>query len=201
MERQRLLQSFVETPHRRLVQEVEFRAAAPEGGLGLDVGGQLVGGLELAAPRLLQLLRQVGDDVLPLVPLAPLDGRLGPEDARDGGARRPLAPSRTTRSPWATRRPRSTRWRRKAAQTRSFSVAVCTNPRTTFSPVSVTPSAITMRSRAKVFPSSSRATMSKAARSRSWNAWSWAALAWMKRRETVDALKPKVAGTASAAAT
>ena len=29
MERQRLLQSFVETPHRRLVQEAEFRPAAP----------------------------------------------------------------------------------------------------------------------------------------------------------------------------
>ena len=86
------------------------------------------------------------------------------------------------------------------AQTRSFSVEVWTNPRTIFSPVSVTPKAITMRSLAKVFPSRSSATTSYTPRSRSWNAWSWAALAWIKRRDTVEALKPNVAGTASAAA-
>ena len=38
---------------------------------------------------------------------------------------------------------RSISWRRNVAQTRLFSVAVCTSPNTRFSPVMVTPSAIT----------------------------------------------------------
>ena len=46
--------------------------------------------------------------------------------------RRPFAPSITQRSPWSVLRPRSTSARRKAAQTRSFSVAVWTKPRRTF---------------------------------------------------------------------
>ena len=74
---------FVETPDGRLVQQAEFRPAAAEPGLGLPVRGAFVGRLELPPPGILQPFRQIGDDVLPLVPLAPLDGSLGAEDARD----------------------------------------------------------------------------------------------------------------------
>jgi hypothetical protein len=42
----------------------------------------------------------------------------------------------------------------------------------TFSPVRVIPSAITMRSSAKVFPSRSRTTTSVVSSRRSWSAWS-----------------------------
>ena len=58
------------------------------------------------------------------------------------------------------RSPRSTSSRRNAAQTFRFSVAVCTNPRSTFSPVIVMPTAATISSSANVLPSRSRATTS-----------------------------------------
>ncbi len=104
------------------------------------------------------------------------------------------------RRPWAVWSPRSPSSRRKAAQTVSFSVAVWTKPRRTFSPCRVIPRARIMLSSAKVFPSKTKATMSCVSSRRSRKARSFRALARMNRRDSLDGLRPKVAGRASAQA-
>ncbi len=95
-------------------------------------------------------------------------GTSSPNTSRTA-ARRPFAPSRTTRSPAGAVNPRSTSSRQNAAHTRVFSVAVCTSPRRRVSPVVVTPKAITTWSAAKDVPSSTRTSHSASSCRRSWS--------------------------------
>lgn len=62
----------------------------------------------------------------------------------------------------------------------------------------VTPTAVTIPSSAKVFPSITIARNVSLSSRRSSSACTWRALARMNRRETEEALSPKAAGTASA---
>jgi len=122
---------------------------------------------------------QIAHHVLPLVPLTALDRDVSAETSCTA-ARRPFAPSRTTSNPCGARKPRATSSCRKAAQTRLFSVAVCAIPRMRFSPVVVTPRAITIWSDAKCFPSSSSTSHSRSSCRRSCNCRSAVALVRMK---------------------
>lgn len=165
-----LLAPLVETLHRRLVQEAELGPQLEQRGLRLGIARPLVGRLELPAPGGLLGLGQVPHRVFPLVPLALLDHGLGTEDGLHG-LPEPLGAVDDAEEPVPPyRRPRATSSRRKAAQTRSFSVAVWTKPRRTFSPWTVIPRARTIASSAKVFPSRTRATRSYRSSRRSWRA-------------------------------
>ena len=80
-------------------------------------------------------------------------------------------------------------------------MSVSTNPSKRFSPVRVTPSAITRVASANVLPSKNSAANRSRDRSRSWNSLSFAALASTNARDTDELDKPNAPGIASAAAT
>ena len=84
--------------------------------------------------------------------------------------------------------------------TRLFSLAVCTSPKIRFSPVVVTPSAITSASPANVLPSSTSTNHSASSSRRSCKRRSSCALARRKRRDTLKRASPNAFGTALAAA-
>jgi len=78
-----LLHAFVQAANGRLVDQRQLPADPQQGRLRLSIGRPLVGGLELPAPGRLLGLREVPDDLLPLVPLAALHQRLAAEHGLD----------------------------------------------------------------------------------------------------------------------
>jgi hypothetical protein len=73
MQAKRFVQAFFETPGRRRVVRLECLDELPQGAQRLGVGGLGVCRLQLTSPQRVLALRQVAQDVLPLVPLAALD--------------------------------------------------------------------------------------------------------------------------------
>ena len=105
-----------------------------------------------------------------------------------------MAPSRTTRRPALYAQapaPRAPGGRRADSLVLGRGL---TKPSTTFSPVSVIPKRDHHAVLGEGLPIEDEGDDVVGAQvSRSWRAWSCLALAWMKRRETVEALKPKAA--------
>ena len=77
---QRLLEPLVETRDRRLVDKAQLLTQPTERPRRGLVGRLLIGGLELTAKGRALALREVGEDILPLVPLTALDHSQRPED-------------------------------------------------------------------------------------------------------------------------
>lgn len=185
-------------PGRRLVDLAQVRHEFLQRALGIGVARVRIRGLQFAAPEDLQRFRQIAHHVLALVPLTALHRHVLAEHVAHG---RPESLRAVEHHQQAGGRAEATL--DQLAQKRRADALVfriCTKPNTRFSPVTVTPRAITTWSSAKDLPSSNRTSQSRSSCRRSWNWRSAWALAPMKRRDTLDLASPNASGTASAAA-
>lgn len=142
MQRERFLEPFFQTPRGGGIKRLQFGDEAVQGTLRIIVCPVRTRGLEFSPPLPVLRLWQIAEDVFAFVPLTALYRDVVAKHVAYGGAQS-LRAIQHDGYPFGAANRRAISSRTKAAHVRLFSVAVCTSPKTRFSPSVVTPKAMT----------------------------------------------------------